>query len=93
MSRQEEILDGLYDSRLSVRCFCSGNLSGAGTGQVVDRMSCYRSRSPGIRRLILATADAQEFYRKIGFSELAAPENFMEKLYHQPWFEPDEANG
>jgi hypothetical protein len=47
----------------------------------------------GIRRLILATADAQEFYRKIGFSELAAPENFMEKLYHQPWFEPDEANG
>lgn len=47
MSRQEEILDGLYDSRLSVRCFCSGNLSGAGTGQVVDRMSCYLSRSPG----------------------------------------------
>jgi N-acetylglutamate synthase-like GNAT family acetyltransferase len=47
----------------------------------------------GIRRLVLATADAQEFYRKIGFSELTTPEMFMEKLYPRPWFKPDEANG
>ncbi|HEX9923488.1 MAG TPA: GNAT family N-acetyltransferase [Anaerolineae bacterium] len=46
----------------------------------------------GIRHLMLATADAQEFYRKIGFSELAVPENFMEKLYYRPWFKPDEVD-
>jgi len=34
----------------------------------------------GIRRWMLATADAHGLYRKVGFSELSRPERIMEKL-------------
>ncbi len=43
----------------------------------------------GVRRLLLATADAQEFYRKCGFESLNAPEQWMEKLYDRLWFKPE----
>lgn len=32
----------------------------------------------GVRRWLLATKDAQEFYRRFGFGELTRPERFME---------------
>jgi ribosomal protein S18 acetylase RimI-like enzyme len=32
----------------------------------------------GVRRWLLATKDAQEFYRRFGFGELKRPERFME---------------
>jgi hypothetical protein len=34
----------------------------------------------GIRRWMLATADAHGLYRKVGFSALSRPERIMEKL-------------
>jgi len=34
----------------------------------------------GIRRWMLATADAHGLYRKVGFTELSRPERIMEKL-------------
>lgn len=34
----------------------------------------------GIRRWMLATADAHGLYRKVGFAELSKPERIMEKL-------------
>ncbi len=33
----------------------------------------------GLRRFLLATADAHELYRKNGFTELSAPERMMER--------------
>lgn len=33
----------------------------------------------GLRRWMLATRDAHELYRKLGFTELKAPERFMER--------------
>ena len=36
----------------------------------------------GLRRWMLATADAHELYRKFGFGHLAKPENFMQR--HDP---------
>ena len=39
----------------------------------------------GIRRWMLATADAHGLYRKIGFTELSRPERIMEKLLSNPY--------
>ena len=39
----------------------------------------------GIRRWMLATADAHRLYRKIGFTELSRPERIMEKLLSNPY--------
>jgi GNAT superfamily N-acetyltransferase len=36
----------------------------------------------GLRRWMLATADAHELYRKFGFTELSQPERFMQR--HDP---------
>ena len=66
---------------------------GQGLGQWLIECVVTWPELQGIRRLVLATADAQEFYRKIGFNELSTPERFMEKLYPRPWFKPNDANG
>ena len=34
----------------------------------------------GLRRWILATRDAHDLYRRVGFSELATPQSWMERL-------------
>jgi GNAT superfamily N-acetyltransferase len=39
----------------------------------------------GIRRWMLATADAHGLYRKVGFTELSKPERIMEKLLPKPY--------
>ena len=39
----------------------------------------------GIRRWMLATADAHGLYRKVGFTELSKPERIMEKLVSDPY--------
>jgi N-acetylglutamate synthase-like GNAT family acetyltransferase len=36
-----------------------------------------------VRRFLLATKDAHEFYRQFGFQALQEPERFMEKLHEQ----------
>lgn len=38
----------------------------------------------GLRRFLLATRDAHDLYRKHGFTPLAAPERWMERLADQP---------
>jgi GNAT superfamily N-acetyltransferase len=39
----------------------------------------------GIRRWMLATADAHGLYRKVGFAGLSQPERIMEKLLPDPY--------
>jgi GNAT superfamily N-acetyltransferase len=39
----------------------------------------------GIRRWMLATADAHGLYRKVGFTPLSKPERIMEKLRPDPY--------
>jgi GNAT superfamily N-acetyltransferase len=39
----------------------------------------------GIRRWMLATADAHGLYRKVGFTALSRPERIMEKLLPDPY--------
>jgi GNAT superfamily N-acetyltransferase len=41
----------------------------------------------GIRRLMLATRGAQEFYAKLGFQPLSRPEIYMELRREAPWQE------
>ena len=39
----------------------------------------------GIRRWMLVTRDAHGLYRKVGFTDLSAPERIMEKLLADPY--------
>jgi GNAT superfamily N-acetyltransferase len=43
----------------------------------------------GLRRWILATADAHQLYEKYGFRSLGRPERFMEKHNPNPYQVPD----
>lgn len=43
----------------------------------------------GIRTISLATADAHDFYRSLGFSEISRPEKRMELLRDIDWFQPE----
>jgi N-acetylglutamate synthase-like GNAT family acetyltransferase len=49
---------------------------GIGTWMVRSVVDHWRER--GVARLLLATKDAHEVYKKIGFTPLANPERFME---------------
>ena len=42
----------------------------------------------GIGRMLLATSDAHEFYKKFGFVELSKPGHWMEKRIERSWFKP-----
>jgi GNAT superfamily N-acetyltransferase len=44
----------------------------------------------GLGKIALDTVDAQEFYRKFGFSELIHCDNHMQLRFQRPWFIPDE---
>lgn len=46
----------------------------------------------GLRTISLATADAQDFYRKLGFREIERPENQMQILRERDWFEPGDGS-
>jgi GNAT superfamily N-acetyltransferase len=39
----------------------------------------------GLRRWSLATRDAHGLYRRFGFTELAAPERYMERVLRDPY--------
>ena len=45
----------------------------------------------GIKRMMLMAGDTAGLYRKFGFTELSTPEKLMEKMYHRPWYKPDES--
>jgi GNAT superfamily N-acetyltransferase len=43
----------------------------------------------GIRTFILATRDAHELYRKVGFEHLPNPDRWMVIKYPMPWHQPE----
>lgn len=52
---------------------------GRGLGRWLMEVILSHPELQGFRRWMLATADAHELYRRYGFSELGAPEIFMER--------------
>lgn len=52
---------------------------GRGIGHWLMRTVTDAVAATGVRRQILATADAHEVYRAMGYTELAHPERWMEK--------------
>lgn len=64
---------------------------GRGLGRALAAATCEHPAVAGIRRLMLITADAHELYRPLGFTELAAPERWME-LCPVPGGPPGEAD-
>jgi GNAT superfamily N-acetyltransferase len=59
---------------------------GLGLGQWLIEVITAYPELQDIRRMLLATNDAQDFYRKNGFNSLEAPERWLEKLYERSWF-------
>lgn len=51
---------------------------GKGYSELIVNALLDQCDSKGLRRILLATADAHGLYRKFGFANLAKPENFME---------------
>lgn len=51
---------------------------GHGVGTWLVGAACDEARSWGIRRIILATADAHGLYAKLGFTAMTEPERWME---------------
>lgn len=57
--------------------FVDGSLRGQGVGTRLVRAIVADLDALGIRRTLLATADAQEVYRPFGFAELSGPLAWM----------------
>jgi GNAT superfamily N-acetyltransferase len=55
---------------------------GLGTWMVDNVRAVYAAT--GMRRLLLATSDAHEVYRKVGFEPLAEPSRWMELEFNPP---------
>jgi GNAT superfamily N-acetyltransferase len=53
---------------------------GHGLGVWLIEVITSHPQLQGFRRWILATRDAHELYRRFGFSELANPQRYMEKM-------------
>lgn len=51
---------------------------GRGLGKWLIECALQSPRLEGLRRWVLVTRDAHGLYRKAGFTELAAPESYME---------------
>jgi GNAT superfamily N-acetyltransferase len=57
---------------------------GRGVGSRLIAAVVADPRLAGLRRIVLATRDAHEVYRRFGFEPLAAPERWMERSTHRP---------
>jgi GNAT superfamily N-acetyltransferase len=53
---------------------------GHGLGAWLIEVITNHPELQGLRRWILATRDAHDLYRRVGFSELATPQRWMERL-------------
>jgi GNAT superfamily N-acetyltransferase len=53
---------------------------GRGLGKWLTEVIISHPELQGFRRWVLATKDAHELYRKVGFDELKRPERWMERL-------------
>ena len=51
---------------------------GRGLGRALAAATCENPAAAGTKRLLLVTADAQELYRPLGFTELPQPDGWME---------------
>lgn len=61
---------------------------GRGIGHWLMRTVTDAVAATGVRRQLLATADAHEVYRAMGYTELAHPERWMEKDDRPPMGAP-----
>ena len=61
---------------------------GRGVGHWLMRTVTDAVEATGVRRQILATADAHEVYRAMGYTGLAHPERWMEKDDRPPMGQP-----
>jgi N-acetylglutamate synthase-like GNAT family acetyltransferase len=72
--------------------FILTDYQGRGLGQWLIECIIACPSIQGIRRLLLATEDAQEFYQKCGFEPLNKPENFMEIQFFGVYLKPESAH-
>jgi GNAT superfamily N-acetyltransferase len=59
--------------------FVDANYRGRGLGKFLVQSAVERPEVKDVRRMLLATSDAHELYRRFGFSKLASPDRWMEK--------------
>jgi GNAT superfamily N-acetyltransferase len=64
--------------------FIAEEARGAGLGKWMIETILAHPDLQGLRRWMLATADAHGLYRQFGFSEISAPERWMEIYSPQP---------
>ncbi|MFN8168462.1 MAG: GNAT family N-acetyltransferase [Candidatus Nanopelagicales bacterium] len=65
-------------------------MRGRGIGHWLMRTVTEAVEATGVRRQILATADAHEVYRSVGYTALAHPDRWMEKDDRPPMGRPAE---
>ncbi|MCP6757313.1 MAG: GNAT family N-acetyltransferase [Fischerella sp. CENA71] len=94
-SIQNSLLFGLYKSKRQIGfarvvtdyatfayiadVFILEPFRGQGLGKWLVETIVSHPELLGLRRWLLATKDAQDFYRQFGFTELKNPDRFMEK--------------
>ncbi len=64
--------------------FVAEDERGRGVGSRLMAAVVGDPRLAGLRRMVLATRDAHDVYRRFGFEPLAAPERWMERSTHRP---------
>jgi predicted GNAT family acetyltransferase len=57
--------------------YIAREVRGKGLGTALTAAACDHLAAYGLRRILLATADAHEVYAKVGFAPLATPEKWM----------------
>ena len=60
--------------------FIADEVRGKGLGKWLIESVISHADLQGLRRWMLATADAHELYRKFGFTEMSAPTRWMERF-------------
>lgn len=63
---------------------------GRGLGTWLTECLMEYLTSFGLRKIMLGTNDAQDFYRKFGFKEIGNPKNCMEMLFEMSWFKKEQ---
>jgi GNAT superfamily N-acetyltransferase len=71
------ITDGAVFALIS-DVFVDSEYRGLGLGKFLVQTAVEHPEVQGVRRMLLATSDAHELYRRFGFSELSTPERWME---------------
>jgi len=69
--------------------FIVDEFRGRGLGQWLSEVMISHPELQGFRRWVLATKDAHELYRRVGFLELKSPERWMERHDPQTVERPD----